>query len=51
MGCCSKRRDSNPHILMVGLEGSGKTTILYQLERENKVHSIPTIGFNIETLV
>ena len=51
MGCCSKRTiDSTPLILMLGLNGAGKTTILYQLKMGEAVKTIPTIGFNVETL-
>lgn len=35
---------------MVGLDGAGKTTILYKLKINELIHSIPTIGFNIETI-
>lgn len=35
-------------ILMVGLDGAGKTTILYKLKLNEVVTTIPTIGFNIE---
>ena len=37
-------------ILMVGLDAAGKTTILYQLKMNENVKTIPTIGFNVETL-
>ena len=37
-------------ILMVGLDAAGKTTILYQLKLEEPVTTIPTIGFNVETV-
>lgn len=37
-------------ILMVGLDGAGKTTILYKLKLGEVVQSIPTIGFNVETV-
>lgn len=37
-------------ILMVGLDSSGKTTILYKLKLGEVVTTIPTIGFNIETV-
>ena len=37
-------------ILMLGLDDSGKTTILYQLKKGETVKTIPTIGFNVETL-
>lgn len=52
MGCCSKRTSDSDEvrILMVGLDGAGKTTILYQLKMGEAVKTIPTIGFNVETL-
>lgn len=37
-------------ILMLGLDASGKTTILYLLKLGEIVSTIPTIGFNVETL-
>ncbi|KAM5549436.1 hypothetical protein ABKV19_000719 [Rosa sericea] len=37
-------------ILMVGLDASGKTTILYKLKLGEIVSTIPTIGFNVETI-
>ena len=37
-------------ILMLGLDSSGKTTILYKLKLGEVVSSVPTIGFNLETL-
>eukprot|EP00697_Spironema_sp_BW2_P004487 gnl/Spiro4/16104_TR8661_c0_g1_i1.p2 gnl/Spiro4/16104_TR8661_c0_g1~~gnl/Spiro4/16104_TR8661_c0_g1_i1.p2 ORF type:complete len:184 (+),score=40.72 gnl/Spiro4/16104_TR8661_c0_g1_i1:48-599(+) len=37
-------------ILMVGLDAAGKTTILYKLKMGEVVTTIPTIGFNVETV-
>ncbi|XP_074286285.1 ADP-ribosylation factor-like [Silene latifolia] len=37
-------------ILMVGLDASGKTTILYKLKLGEVVTTLPTIGFNVETV-
>jgi hypothetical protein len=37
-------------ILMVGLDASGKTSILYRLKLGKPKKTIPTIGFNVETL-
>ncbi|TKC35613.1 hypothetical protein EI555_006279 [Monodon monoceros] len=38
------------HILMVDLDAAGKTTILYKLKLGEIVTTIPTIGFNMETV-
>ena len=35
---------------MLGLDGAGKTTILYKLKVGEVVNSVPTIGFNMETV-
>lgn len=35
-------------ILILGLDGAGKTTILYRLQVGEVVTTIPTIGFNVE---
>merc|ERR1711991_1309631 len=40
----------NSRILMVGLDAAGKTTILYKLKLGEVVTTIPTIGFNVETV-
>lgn len=37
-------------ILMLGLDAAGKTTILYQLKLGESTTTIPTIGFNVETV-
>jgi len=37
-------------VLMLGLDYSGKTTLLYRLSLGETVPTIPTIGFNVETL-
>ncbi|CAL8094748.1 unnamed protein product [Calicophoron daubneyi] len=37
-------------ILMAGLDAAGKTTILYKLKLGEVVTTIPTIGFNVETV-
>ncbi|CAH8507993.1 unnamed protein product [Schistosoma guineensis] len=37
-------------ILMIGLDAAGKTTILYKLKLGEVVTTIPTIGFNVETV-
>ena len=35
---------------MVGLDAAGKTTILYKLKLGEIVTTVPTIGFNVETV-
>mmetsp|Transcript_49483 Transcript_49483/g.96795 ORF Transcript_49483/g.96795 Transcript_49483/m.96795 type:complete len:185 (-) Transcript_49483:239-793(-) len=37
-------------ILMVGLDAAGKTTILYKLKLGEVLTTIPTIGFNVESV-
>lgn len=37
-------------ILILGLDNAGKTTILYRLQVDEPVTTVPTIGFNVETL-
>ena len=37
-------------LLMVGLDAAGKTTIMYKLRMGEVVTTIPTIGFNVETI-
>jgi ADP-ribosylation factor protein 1 len=37
-------------LLIMGLDASGKTTILYKLKLNEIVTTIPTIGFNVETM-
>mmetsp|Transcript_50100 Transcript_50100/g.104279 ORF Transcript_50100/g.104279 Transcript_50100/m.104279 type:complete len:182 (-) Transcript_50100:180-725(-) len=37
-------------ILILGLDAAGKTTILYKLKLGEVVTTIPTIGFNVETV-
>ncbi|XP_065660117.1 ADP-ribosylation factor 2 [Hydra vulgaris] len=37
-------------ILMVGLDNAGKTTILYKFRLNETVSTVPTIGFNVETV-
>ncbi|XP_012935259.1 ADP-ribosylation factor [Aplysia californica] len=37
-------------VLMLGLDAAGKTTILYKVKLNEQVCTIPTIGFNVETV-
>ncbi|KAF0717320.1 Aste57867_2351 [Aphanomyces stellatus] len=41
----SKKR----RILLLGLDAAGKTTILYRFKLHQVVHTLPTIGFRVET--
>ncbi|EJT97694.1 ARF/SAR [Dacryopinax primogenitus] len=43
-------KEREVRILMVGLDSAGKTTILYRLQIGEVVSTIPTIGFNVETV-
>ncbi|KAL4433170.1 hypothetical protein ABPG74_010865 [Tetrahymena malaccensis] len=38
-------------ILMLGLDAAGKTTILFQMKLSQHIQSVPTIGFNVESVV
>eukprot|EP00700_Malawimonas_jakobiformis_P001630 EC721963.1.p1 GENE.EC721963.1~~EC721963.1.p1 ORF type:complete len:179 (+),score=56.99 EC721963.1:16-552(+) len=46
----SKFSKKDMRILMVFLDAAGKTTILYKLKLGEIVTTIPTIGFNVETV-
>lgn len=37
-------------LLMLGLDAAGKTTILYKLKLGQDVTTIPTVGFNVESV-
>lgn len=37
-------------VLMLGLDGAGKSTLLYKLKLNETVNTIPTLGFNVETV-
>jgi len=43
-----------PHIEMrvvtLGLDGAGKTSLLFKLKQDEFVSAIPTVGFNVETM-
>jgi hypothetical protein len=36
--------------ILLGLDGSGRTTALYKWKLDQVVQTIPTIGFNVETI-
>eukprot|EP00026_Physarum_polycephalum_P013865 Phypoly_transcript_14318.p1 GENE.Phypoly_transcript_14318~~Phypoly_transcript_14318.p1 ORF type:complete len:175 (+),score=28.35 Phypoly_transcript_14318:231-755(+) len=37
-------------VLMLGLDSAGKTSILYKLKLGQGLNTIPTVGFNVETV-
>ncbi|OMJ67469.1 hypothetical protein SteCoe_35360 [Stentor coeruleus] len=37
-------------ILILGLDNAGKTTLLYKLQLNQVIETVPTIGFNVETV-
>ena len=43
-----KKKKEDMKILMVGLDASGKTTILYKLKLGDIVTTIPTIGWMLD---
>ena len=38
------------HVVMLGLDGAGKTTALYRLKFDQYLNTVPTIGFNCEKI-
>ncbi|KAL3873151.1 hypothetical protein ACJMK2_036305 [Sinanodonta woodiana] len=47
---CKLWQSEEVKILIFGLDAAGKTTSLYQLKLGEVVTTIPTIGFNVETI-
>jgi ADP-ribosylation factor protein 1 len=45
-----RRHVRDMRVLMVGLDAAGKTTVLYKLKLGEVITTIPTIGFNVETV-
>ena len=41
---------SEPIVLVLGHDSSGKTTLLYKLKLDEVVQTIPSIGINVETV-
>ncbi|XP_033486626.1 ADP-ribosylation factor-like protein 14 [Epinephelus lanceolatus] len=50
MGMHESKPQQQAHVLMLGLDGAGKTTLLYKLKYNESVVTVPTVGFNVETL-
>lgn len=46
-----KQYKKPPHVVLLGLDSSGKSTLLYRLHRGVIMETSPTIGFNVVTLV
>jgi len=46
----NKFTKTKSNILMLGLDAAGKTTILYKLKLNESINTIPTIGFNVESV-
>ena len=38
------------HLVMIGLDGAGKTTALYRMKLDQYLNTVPTIGFNCERI-
>ena len=43
-------KNKDARVLMLGLDSAGKTTILYKMKLGETVNSVPTIGFNVDTV-
>lgn len=50
MGMHGSKSQKQAQVLLLGLDGSGKTTLLYKLKYNENVMTVPTVGFNVETL-
>ena len=37
-------------LILIGLDGAGKTSILYKMKLNENVFTVPTIGFNYESV-
>ncbi|KAL3313223.1 hypothetical protein Ciccas_008176 [Cichlidogyrus casuarinus] len=43
-------QENSSRILMLGLDSAGKTTILYRMKLGAVIQTLPTVGFNVETV-
>ena len=43
-----KKKDAK--LVLIGLDAAGKSSILYKLKFGETVSTLPTIGFNVETV-
>ena len=48
MGSGFGKFDSPVHVVMLGLDSAGKSTVLYRLKFDQYVNTVPTVGFNCE---
>ncbi|CAL6101224.1 ADP-ribosylation_factor [Hexamita inflata] len=48
--CSRRQKATDVRVVMLGLDGTGKTYLLYQWKLNQLVETIPTIGFNVETI-
>lgn len=48
MGSGFGKFDSPVHVVMLGLDSAGKSTVLYRLKFDQYVSTVPTVGFNCE---
>ena len=49
MFCCSGQIEAN--MLFVGLDASGKSTLLYRLATGEQINTLPHMGFNYEDII
>ncbi|XP_074653933.1 ADP-ribosylation factor 5-like [Tubulanus polymorphus] len=50
LNCSRFFKQKDIRLLFLGLDGVGKTTLLYKLKLGDVVQTIPTIGFNVESI-
>lgn len=43
-------KQPHAHVLLLGLDNAGKSTMLYKLKHNANVNTVPTIGFNVDTM-
>ena len=48
LSCCYEEEPKR--VLILGLDGAGKTTLIYLLKYKKLITTLPTVGFNIEEL-